>query len=339
MTANVCFILGLILQLPHPHYFNIVSTVAHEPYNRCLLHKRMLLLYINFNILPLQPLDVCSYVHCLMAGTQFYSTVRLVCCHVHLLLAGTRLYSTVYAFNGAGLKSAGISSDGVVIDSTPPLPLHKFKLGKNLLKNPSFEEDAPISGTQEAFPQKWSGSGRVNVTTSSSKMVAQDKHTFVDITSGYIEQTVRTVRTNKYRISFHVHSPNTSHFHSHQIGFIRLPGFRTAFVVEPTVATSGEWQKHVYYFIAIDSSSSIRVGAVGHKTGFLLDNVQIQEVGDGHRSLSTDPRDPVSSQVQPMHVHVMSRGSYSAVTAAWDVEDPESPVTGYSWAIGTVRGE
>ena len=241
----------------------------------------------------------------------------------------------MYAVNAAGLKSTEVSSDGVVIDSTPPLPLHRFQLGVNLVKNPSFEEDAFTSGTQEVFPKGWTGSGRINVTTSSSEMSAQDKQTFVDLISGYITQTVKTEEGNKCRVSFHVHSPRTSHLHSQQLGFVQLPGFHSAFVVAPT---SDEWQKHVYYFTASDSLSMIRIGAVGHKTGFLLDNVQIQKVGKGRRSVSTDHRDPTSSHVQPMHVHVMSRGRHMAVTAMWDVEDPESPVVNYFWAIGTVRG-
>ena len=244
----------------------------------------------------------------------------------------------MYAVNAASLKSAAVSSDGVVIDSTPPRPLHKFQLGMNLLKNPSFEEDAPSAGTQVAIPKKWTGYGRVNLMASSSNITAQDKQTFVDIISGHVEQTVGTVKTKKYRVSFHVRSPNTTRFHSQQLGFVRLPGFHTTFVVELMVVTSGEWQKHVYYFIASDSTSTIRVGAVGHKTGFLLDNVQIQEVGEGRRSPSTDQRDPANSHVQPMYVHLSSRGSYTALTAAWDVEDPESPVRNYYCAIGTVRG-
>ena len=251
------------------------------------------------------------------------------------LILGTRLYSTVYVVNGAGLKSGGVSSDGVVIGSTPPLPLHRFQLGVNLVKNPSFEEYAFTSGTQEVFPKGWTGSGRINVTTSSSETSAQDKETFADLISGYIAQAVKTEEGNKYRVSFHVHSPRTSHFHSQQLGFVQLPGFHSAFVVVPT---SDEWQKHVYYFTASDSLSMIRIGAVGQKTGFLLDNVQIQKVGKGHRSVSTDHRDPSSSHVQPMHVHVMSRGRLMALTAMWDVEDPESPVVNYFWAIGTVRG-
>ncbi|KAK2166991.1 hypothetical protein NP493_1290g01014 [Ridgeia piscesae] len=64
----------------------------------------------------------------------------------------------------------------------------------------------------------------------------------------------------------------------------------------------------------------------------MLDNVQVQEVNDGQRSSSADRNN------SPMHLHVTTWGSYTAVTAAWDVEDPESPVTGHSWAIGTVRG-
>ena len=255
------------------------------------------------------------------------------------MLSGTRLYSTVYAVNGAGLKSVGVSSDGVVTDSTPPLPVHKFRLGQNLLKNPSFE-DTP-SGVTDAVPKGWSVDGTCHQAVRGviGGMNPQDGQVYVDLVSGHVEQEVTSEKTKKYRVTFYVHSPDTARFHSQQLGFIQLPGFHAAFVVVPTVATSSEWQKHVYYFTAADSSSTVRVGAVGHKTGFLLDNVQVQEVGEGRRRPATDPRDPVSSHVQPMHVHVTSRGSYTAVTAAWDVEDPESPVTGHSWAIGTVRGE
>ena len=247
-------------------------------------------------------------------------------------IAGTRLYSTVYAVNGAGLKSATVSSDGVVIDSTPPLPLHNFQLGRNFLKNPSFEEDTPQPGTKEAVPSEWMGQGTLHLTSSTGDVGAQDGQTFLDVVSGYIEQTVATTEMTKYRVTFYVHSPNNDHFHSQQLGFVRLPGFHAAFAIEPTMT---DWQKHVYYFIANDSTSAIKVGAVGHKTGFLLDNVQIQEVGRGQRSSSADQRDMDNS---PILVHLNSRGHYTALTAAWDVEDPESPVTNYFWAIGTVRG-
>ena len=242
----------------------------------------------------------------------------------------------MYAFNGAGLKSDGVSSDGVVIDSTPPEVLHKFQLGPNLLKNPSFEEDI---GTREAVPKEWEGLGTCYVTASTDDVSAPDGNTFLDVVSGYVNQTVATTKLTKYRVMFFARSPDTIRFHSQQLGFVRLPGVHSAFVVEPPATTSRElWQTHVYYFTASDSVSTVNIGAIGHKTGFLLDNVQIQEVGEGRRSPSTDQRDPANSHVQPMHVHLNSRGRFTALTAAWDVEDPESPVRNYYWAIGTVRG-
>ena len=245
------------------------------------------------------------------------------------------MFSTVYAINGAGLKSDGVSSDGLVMDSTPPAILHKFRLGPNLLKNPSFEDD---SGTREAAPKDWGAMGKVFVTKGAGVLSASHGQMFVDIVSGYVKQNVATETLKKYRVTFYVHAPDTARFHSQQLGYVRLPEVHAVFVV--LSATSGEpWQKHVHYFMADDSVSTVNIGAVGHKTGFLLDNVSVQEVGLGRRGPATDLRDPVSSHVQPMHVHVTSRGSYTAVTAAWDVEDPESPVTGHSWAIGTVRGE
>ena len=102
-------------------------------------------------------------------GSRLYSSV------------GSRLYSTVYAVNGAGLKSAGISSDGVVIDSTPPLPLHKFRLGQNLLQNPSFEEDTP-SGVTGAVHKGWTVDGTCYwaVRGTTGGMNPQDGQVYVD---------------------------------------------------------------------------------------------------------------------------------------------------------------
>ena len=226
----------------------------------------------------------------------------------------------------------------MVIDSTPPLPIHKFRLGTNILTNPSFEKDIP-SGPPSAVVTGWTGNGIFSTSLSSGNISAQDGQIYVNIVSGSLKQTVATQTMNKYRVTFYVNSPDTSHFHSQQLGFAQLPEFHTAFAVEPSTVLSGEWQKHVYYFIASDSTSTVTIGAVGHKTGFLLDNVQIQEVGVGHRIPSTDQGDPANSHDQPMHVHLNTRGSYTALTAAWDVDDPESPVTNYLWAIGTVPGK
>ena len=256
-----------------------------------------------------------------------YATLRYVT-QWYALTPGTSLYSTVYAINGAGLKSAGVSSDGVVIDSTPSSPVHRFLLGNNLIKNPSFEEDSLQTVARKIVPKEWRRSGTVYLTSRSHVTTASEERQFVDIVSGYVKQTFATVTKAKYRVSFHVHTPDTGRFHSQQLGFVRLPGFHSAFVVQQKVATSSEWQKHVYYFVASDSSSVVVVGAVGHKTGFLLDNVVVQEVGLGHRSPSTDPRDPASSHVQPMHVHVTSMGSYTAVTRRGPGESRDRPLLG-----------
>ena len=253
------------------------------------------------------------------------------------ILAGSRLFSTVYAYNAAGLKSTAVSSDGYLIDSTPPRSLHKFQLGPNLLKNPSFERDVDRTA---GIPTDWNGQGTFLIANNSGDINAHDAQTFLDIVGGYVEQTVSTVKSSKYRATFYVRAPDSVRFHSQQIGVVQLTRVHRTFSVEPTTAPSGDsWQKHIYYFSANGANSAVRIGSVGHKTGFLLDDVTVQEVRLGRRSPATDPKYPGSSHVQPMHVHVTSRGSYTAVTAAWDVEDPESPVTGHSWAIGTVRGE
>ena len=277
----------------------------------------------------------CACVSLYMYFSALYplTCMRLTSFHklTLTLFPGTHLYSTVHAVDAAGLASAKVHSDGVVIDSSPPQPVHKFRFGPNLLQNPSFEE-----GAYRSTPSKWTGSGIFYFSTSSSGIDPQDDPAYLDIASGYIEQTIATVKGKKYRMTFYVRSPDSVLFYSQHVGFVRLPEFHAAFAVAPSPA---HWQKHLYFFIASDTSSTVRIGAVGRKTGFLLDGVNVQEVSAGRRVPSADPRDPVNAHVEPMHVHVTSRGSYTAVTAAWDVEDPESPVTGHSWAIGTVRGE
>ncbi|XP_038051300.1 uncharacterized protein LOC119724354 isoform X2 [Patiria miniata] len=55
------------------------------------------------------------------------------------LTDGIRYYSKISAMDAAGLQSESFSSDGFVVDTTPPEPLEHILLGENLIQNPSFE--------------------------------------------------------------------------------------------------------------------------------------------------------------------------------------------------------
>ncbi|XP_022102003.1 uncharacterized protein LOC110985345 [Acanthaster planci] len=55
------------------------------------------------------------------------------------LTEGVRYYSKISATDAAGLQSLTVTSDGFVVDVTPPLPEECVLLGDNLIQNPSFE--------------------------------------------------------------------------------------------------------------------------------------------------------------------------------------------------------
>ncbi len=54
-------------------------------------------------------------------------------------LPGARYYSRVSAIDAAGNASEKVSSDGFVVDVTPPEPLGYFQSEDNIILNPSFE--------------------------------------------------------------------------------------------------------------------------------------------------------------------------------------------------------
>ena len=50
-----------------------------------------------------------------------------------------RYYSKISAIDAAGLKSVSVSSDGFVVDTSPPKAQQQILLGDNSIINPSFE--------------------------------------------------------------------------------------------------------------------------------------------------------------------------------------------------------
>ena len=60
--------------------------------------------------------------------------------------AGTILYSKIYAEDAAGHRSQVIVSDGVTVDTTPPvISSMVYSDGVNLIDNPSFENDPALN--------------------------------------------------------------------------------------------------------------------------------------------------------------------------------------------------
>ena len=247
--------------------------------------------------------------------------------------SGSVLYSTVSAVNGAGSESESVTSTGVVIDTTPPQPIHRFNVGANLVVNPSFEGDGDVAaGVTDGAPSPWTvaGGGRVRVHTGAG---AQDGEGYLELVAGEVRQAVGMATAQKYRLTFHVRAVVGS---EPGLGYVRLPHARVAFLLPPA---SPRWHRHIHYFVATAATTDVAVGVLAHRTGFLLDSVDLRPLDEGMRPAPTDPSDPEGRRVQPVRVHVDHRGARSAVVAAWDMVDVETAAVKYRWAIGKVKGE
>ena len=94
--------------------------------------------------MPLNP-HFCLQVHALaIESAHLPLTPRKFSAlgpHAHQVfpITGIRFYSKITAVDAAGWRSVSVSSDGFVVDTTPPEPQEHLGLGDNLIENPSFE--------------------------------------------------------------------------------------------------------------------------------------------------------------------------------------------------------
>ncbi|XP_002736788.1 uncharacterized protein LOC100378079, partial [Saccoglossus kowalevskii] len=249
-----------------------------------------------------------------------------------VLSNGQKCFSQVTAIDVAGLHSVAAVSNGVVIDDTAPNVEERFSFGANVLRNPSFED---IHG--------WIIDGNSEI--KSQSQYAQNGDSFL-LLYGEVHQSFQSVIGSKYQVIFY-----TSHIYSSstpllsQEGFIQLPESHHVFPLyqRPGRQDSHQdidnmiWQRHVFYFIAMETSSTITIGSVGLNNGIAIDNVQVRYIGLG-------PRDPpaipnlMNQLSSPVHVETLVQHEWNSVHARWHAVDVESPIVDFMWAIGTVQG-
>ncbi|XP_035698706.1 uncharacterized protein LOC118431572 [Branchiostoma floridae] len=249
------------------------------------------------------------------------------------MATGTKYYSTVTAVDAAGLRSSPVSSNGITVDSTPPVPVEKLNFGPNLVNNPSFEQalgvaDWNVSGTAEAV--------------AASGFATKDGQKYLHL-HGSISQTVPTQPGHKYQLTFHArHVEKLSLPLQSQEGKVSAPGLHKTFKLYQRFGTfdgSGSsdevaqnWHQHIYYFTATGSESDITFRSVG-RAGMALDQVSVRLV-----NVSTQRESDGESASGLVHVHTSTAADWHVVQASWNLEDLESPIVKYEWAIGTVKG-
>eukprot|EP00058_Branchiostoma_floridae_P024936 XP_002610426.1 hypothetical protein BRAFLDRAFT_85564 [Branchiostoma floridae] len=165
---------------------------------------------------------------------------------------------------------------------------------------------------------------------------------------GSISQLIPTSPGERYRLTLHASPifPSNTPVVA-QEGYVISPGMHRVFKlyqrpshlegVELHVDRNITWHKHVFYFTAVEHVSEVVIGSVGPWSGIALDDVKVQEMRLGSRLPPASPN-PTNQLTSPVHLETSFAHDWTSVRAAWDFVDPESPIVGYSLAIGTVRG-
>ncbi|XP_078696304.1 uncharacterized protein LOC144924691 isoform X1 [Branchiostoma floridae x Branchiostoma belcheri] len=211
-------------------------------------------------------------------------------------------------------------------------------------------DDSSVSNTSSTAdsgkPAHWNISG-VAAVTSPSTAVSHDGVSYL-LLHGSISQLIPTRPGERYRLTLHASPifPSNTPVVA-QEGYVIGPGMHRVFKLyqrpshmegaELHVDRNVTWHKHVFYFTAVEGVSNVVIGSVGHWSGIALDDVKVQEMRPGSRLPPANPN-PTNQLTSPVHLETSFAHDWTSVHAAWDFVDPESPIVGYSWAIGTVRG-
>ncbi|XP_078696223.1 uncharacterized protein LOC144924666 [Branchiostoma floridae x Branchiostoma belcheri] len=226
-----------------------------------------------------------------------------------------------------------------------------LETGSSTAGNTSLiSDDSSVSNTSSTAdsgkPAHWNISG-VAAVTSPSTAVSHDGVSYL-LLHGSISQLIPTRPGERYRLTLHASPifPSNTPVVA-QEGYVIGPGMHRVFKLyqrpshmegaELHVDRNVTWHKHVFYFTAVEGVSTVVIGSVGPWSGIALDDVKVQEMRPGSRLPPANPN-PTNQLTSPVHLETSFAHDWTSVHAAWDFVDPESPIVGYSWAIGTVRG-
>ncbi|KAI8487523.1 hypothetical protein Bbelb_347570 [Branchiostoma belcheri] len=213
-----------------------------------------------------------------------------------------------------------------------------------------LSDNSSVSNTSSTAdsgkPAHWNISG-VAAVMSPSTAVSLDGVSYLFL-HGSISHLIPTRPGERYRLTLHASPifPSNTPVVA-QEGYVIGPGMHRVFKLyqRPSHMEGAElhvdrnitWHTHVFYFTAVKAVTKVVFGSVGPLSGIALDDVKVQEMRPGSRLPPANPN-PTNQLTSPVHLETSFAHDWTSVHAAWDFVDPESPIVGYSWAIGTVRG-
>ena len=238
----------------------------------------------------------------------------------------SRFYVLVRATNGNGDKTAS-SSPSVTVDATPPRGLTcALNIKENAVKDADFETSAgDAKGSPWRFIKeegKFVGA-RGSAATAAAPAFSGGRFLHLDYT---VSQTLTGLKASTtYVVSFHAVSYGARA--GHQVLVTDPSGRSTSFYV-PARPAHSMWQRYSLVFVAPASAAAMEAltFAPDAPGGIGIDVVSVRACASSH----------AAANVFAVDRHFVS--STASLRVSWTVEDAQSGISSYSWALGTTIG-
>eukprot|EP00040_Diaphanoeca_grandis_P037916 m.251430 g.251430 ORF g.251430 m.251430 type:complete len:3511 (-) comp33895_c0_seq1:293-10825(-) len=225
-------------------------------------------------------------------------------------------FASVKAVNVLGLESDVVSSEAVVVDDTPPVVVgcKLTAMSTNLVRDGSFE-------TVGSTP--WQSKGGRRLEDASVSFKGSGSWVLPDEDDDKLSQVLTTTINERYMLEFMV-MLNTTHPADRHVMETKIGSTSHAFEITSTLT----WSRVAYHFRADSTTTALEFMAmeISRRNHFevLIDDVRVAAcVGD------TDVAVDAGGAFQ---------SSTTTVRANWHLDDEESSIVEYMWAIGNVAG-
>lgn len=228
--------------------------------------------------------------------------------------------------NGAKLKSAFASSDGVIVDTTPPISVNRLQLAKNIINNPNFVKGSSnnLTGWNESV------GALISTTCSLGQSCACLKNSA-------ISQTLKVTEGHKYRVSVKLTSGKTGDENQMRNAFVKISTLHHSMKILPFTTSTMSHTEH-YYITSQSNDVTLSIGTEDRQLDVCFLEVKVQELLAGQRNEITNTDHPHLGHKSPVLYHFTISGHWLSLSFTWDFEDPESPIVDYLVAVGTVKG-
>lgn len=230
----------------------------------------------------------------------------------------------------AGQWSIFTSSNGFVVDMTPPQRVVYTEDTQNLISDPSFEADVSnttdecIEFTNHVWEIAEHSCARhitgFNTPDGSKGIVIQ----------GSLYQNIDVPETSEYVLEFYTSNYATEHSKlSVTEGFVEINSTRYIILMHQKPDSGNSvWQRQYFRVTLTKGTAAIEFSTANLKASFALDSVSLKRLIH---------QDYLETGKHAGHLHAFSVFSHNwaSIHSAWSFEDMESGIVEYMWAIGT----